>query len=115
MTDWQNCGSCGHACANGGIGCGSNCCVDGKCAETTARTPCFAETDLIPNCDVACQYVGEMCVPNGCSGFTWQGWAEVDQCNASDAADSSGTDACSKVFTWDAKSAQRRCCCTDTQ
>jgi len=115
MTDWQNCGSCGHVCANRGIGCGTDCCVAGKCSETTSRTPCFAEADNVPNCDVACQYVGEMCVPNGCSGSTWQGWADVEQCNASDTADSSGSDACSKVFTWDANSLQRRCCCTDTR
>jgi len=115
MTDWQNCSSCGHACANRGIGCGANCCVAGKCADTTSRTPCFAETDNIPNCDVACQYVAEMCVPKGCSGSTWQGWAQVEQCNASDTPDSSGSDACSKVFTWDASSAQRRWCCTDTR
>ena len=120
-TDWQNCGTCGHACKNQGQRCGSNCCVGGQCAPFWG--PCITTANGFANCSQACASIGTTCAANGCypAGssvplYTWLGWGTIggaaDCANNVGPAGTSGT-ACDSALPWTASSEIVRCCCAE--
>lgn len=121
-NDWENCGTCGRVCSNGGDKCGEGsspmmaCCEGGQCSPYWG--PCFRQEDFV-TCAEACASIGETCVADGCSsgtfGRTTVAWTNGTAANCETATNPHTGDnwSCDTTLTWETV-AVRRCCCTDT-
>ena len=113
-SDWHNCGSCGHVCANQGQSCGTSCCVAGQCSNYWG--PCFDGSSGFKTCAAACASVGAVCVAKGCEGqYTWEGWggATASNCPSLRGAGATSTATCDSTLPYTGESTTVRCCCVE--
>jgi hypothetical protein len=114
-SDWQNCGACGHVCANQGQGCGTKCCVAGQCAPWFG--PCFDASSGFKTCADACTSIGAVCRAGGCNGqYTWYGWGALTESNCPNliGAGATSTASCNSALPYSGESSTVRCCCGET-
>lgn len=131
QNDWQNCGSCGHVCANNGQLCGPSdgggcvgsvcpepCCAAGTCHGYWGA--CFAlTTDAGPNtCTEACASAGATCATNGCgvslpmtNTRTWEGFLQKLDCESMQSIAQLSSADCNTPLPFDSNDVYVRCCC----
>jgi hypothetical protein len=113
-SDWQNCGECGNRCLNLGQGCGTSCCVAGRCSPGFG--PCFMHSSGFTTCDAACVSIGATCVAGACAGqYTWFGWGPdtSSNCPTASGPERTASAACDVTLPWTAADTTKRCCCAE--